>query len=650
MKKGLLFFLIIIFTHYARSQPEFNRGVNLTGWFQVDSPRQIQFTKYTSKDFENIKSLGCDVIRLPINLHAMTSGSPDYVLDPLFLNFIDQAVGYAEDLGIYLILDNHTFDPAVDTDPNIGSILVKVWKQMAEHYKDYSDYVMYEVLNEPHGLTDQTWNAIQQDVIDAIREVDTRHTIVVGASNWNNYQNLQNLPEYDDENLIYTFHFYDPFLFTHQGANWVDPSMESIHGVPFPYDFSTMPSMPPEYNGTWVGSLFSSYATDGTTNYVKQLLDIAINFKNQRNAPVFCGEFGVYRINSDNDDRVFWYDTVRKYLEQNGIAWTIWDYQGGFGIFKKDSPELFDYDVNIPMINALGLNVPEQNVFIIKPDSTGFSLYVDYISQGIIESGWAAGGTIDFYDENHPVQGEYCLLWSDGDQYGNLGFDFKPDKDLSYLVDQGFILDLWVRGNNPDTHFNIRFTDTKTSDPGDHPWRMYKEIKGSVTQWNGNWQQIKIPLSGFTEQGAWDNDQWFNPEGKFDWHAVDRFDIVADYRNMQGIDVRFDYIRIVDPSITALEPGRQNNPSVITYPNPFNNIMSFKYYLSDPAPVIVYLFNSLGKPVKSFIPGYQFSGEHILSWDGRDESGHILQSGIYFYSFYAGDRNRTGKVIFYRQP
>src|SRR5674476_938917 len=73
----------------ARSQTPFSRGVNLTNWFQVDSPGQIQFTKYTKQNLVNIKSLGCDVIRLPINLHFMTSGSPSYTLDPLFLSFLD---------------------------------------------------------------------------------------------------------------------------------------------------------------------------------------------------------------------------------------------------------------------------------------------------------------------------------------------------------------------------------------------------------------------------------------------------------------------------------------------------------------------------------------------------------------------------------
>ena len=126
----------------------FTKGVNLTNWFQANSPTEIHFTKYTKKDFENIKSLGADVIRLPINLHSMTLGAPNYELDPLFLSFLDHAVDWAEELDIHLILDNHTFDPAKPTDPNIGNILVPVWKNMAEHFKDRSNLVYYEILNE----------------------------------------------------------------------------------------------------------------------------------------------------------------------------------------------------------------------------------------------------------------------------------------------------------------------------------------------------------------------------------------------------------------------------------------------------------------------------------------------------------------------
>ena len=134
-------FFIICPVLFAQDIP-FHRGVNLTNWFQSSEPAQIQFTKYTRQDFINIKSLGCDVIRLPVNLHAMTSGAPDYSPDPLFLYMLDQVVDWAEELQMNLIIDNHSFDPAVSTDPEIRNILIPVWKNMAAHYKNKSRYIL----------------------------------------------------------------------------------------------------------------------------------------------------------------------------------------------------------------------------------------------------------------------------------------------------------------------------------------------------------------------------------------------------------------------------------------------------------------------------------------------------------------------------
>ena len=209
---ALAFFGFLVGAEESIARPPFNRGVNLTGWFDVASPGQIQFQRFTKKNFAQIKSLGADVIRLPINLHSMTNGAPDYTLDPLFLGFLDQAVDWAEELGIYIILDNHTFDPARPTEANIDRALLKVWPQMARHFQGRSDRVLYEVLNEPHGIDLGRWAKIQGKVIEAIRAVDARHTIVVGTADFNNYRDLEKLPKYADKNLIYTFHFYDPFF------------------------------------------------------------------------------------------------------------------------------------------------------------------------------------------------------------------------------------------------------------------------------------------------------------------------------------------------------------------------------------------------------------------------------------------------------
>lgn len=77
---------------------------------------------------------------------------------------------------------------------------------------------------------------------------------------------------------ISTFHFYAPFMFTHQGATWTDPSMKSLSGVPFPYDAKSMPACPPNLVGTWVeGTLNVSYATEGTPQRVMHTFDVSVS-------------------------------------------------------------------------------------------------------------------------------------------------------------------------------------------------------------------------------------------------------------------------------------------------------------------------------------------------------------------------------------
>ena len=153
---------------------------------------------------------------------------------PCSSSFLDQIADWADELGLHLILDNHTFDPAVNTSPDIGDVLVPVWTQLAAHFAAHPAHLYYEILNEPHGISDATWNAIQQEVIDAIRQVDQRHAIVVGPANWNSFRNLNRMPVFADYNLVYTFHFYEPFVFTPKVLAGPIPPWCRCAACPFP--------------------------------------------------------------------------------------------------------------------------------------------------------------------------------------------------------------------------------------------------------------------------------------------------------------------------------------------------------------------------------------------------------------------------------
>jgi endoglucanase len=653
--KILLLLLFFSINQFSQAQKVlFNRGVNLTDWFQTPNPRQIQFSKFTKQDFINIKSLGCDVIRLPLNFIFMTEGEPDYTFDPLFLSFLDSAVNWAEEVEINLLLDNHSFDLTLVNNSTYESALISMWTQIAQRYKDRSEYIFYEIQNEPHDISDALWGTIQGNVIETLRGIDANRTIIVGAANWNSYNNLKYLPNYDDDNLIYTFHFYDPFLFTHQGADWTDPSMSPVTDIPFPYDADSMPESPSELNGTWVETLYDNYSTDGSGEMIRQWLDIAIDFRDNRNVPVFCGELGVYNLNSAHGDRIAWYDTVRNYLDYNDIAWTIWDYTGGFGLFEIGGNDLFDYDLDTALLRSLGFIVPPQQEFTIQPDTTGFPVYTDFIGNQIVESCYANEGTIDFYNTNYPNNNQYCIYWTGGGQYATVGFDFKPNKDLQTLTENDFAVDMLIRSNSPGARLDIRFIDTKTVIPEDHPWRMRYTIDETKSTWDGAWHHVHIPLSEFTEHGSWDG-TWYNPIGEYDWSAVDRFEIVAEYQSCEGIHFWFDNIYITnmdtarvwdDTVITYLKKIDDNKlPEINAFPNPFVSSTLINYYVDLTGYVQIEISDVNGRLVCELENKLHYPGSYNTIWDGTDSRGRKVKKGVYFCRYGSADGNQIIKLL-----
>jgi endoglucanase len=330
----------------------FSRGFNFSKWFEFRSVQEIQFDRFTEQDFINVRSIGADVIRLPIAMHNFTNG--EYTLDPVWMKYLDTAVDWAEKNELYIILDNHSFHPVNPTDENIDRILIPVWEQLARHFKDRSPFVIYEVLNEPHHISSERWGEIQGKAVDAIRRIDEKRLIIVGGTNYNSIEKLFSIPQYKDNNLIYTFHFYDPHIFTHQGATWGSPSLASLKGVPFPAEKSRIPETPADLKGTWIEKALEDYEKSAALETLFASLDKAAEFSKTYGVPVFCGEFGVFMIQSPPPDRVKWYEIICGALNERNIPWTSWDYFGGFGIFKTGKKGDFNNDVNIDLLNAMG--------------------------------------------------------------------------------------------------------------------------------------------------------------------------------------------------------------------------------------------------------------------------------------------------------
>lgn len=521
----------------AAPQPPFSKGVNLTQWLEQPSVRSIQFTRFDKSDFQFLKALGADVVRLPIKLHDMTSGAPDYRIDPLFFQFLDRIVDWAEELGIHLIIDNHSFDSSRPTEANIEQILLKVWPQVAAHYKNRSDLILYEVLNEPHGIDPLAWGAIQGRVVQAIRAVDPRHAIVVGGADWNSYRELDRLPAYPDPNLIYTFHFYDPFLFTHQGAEWTD--QKSIAGIPFPPDPARMPSRAGLNLGNWQAKVFDNYQRDGSPQAVEALLDIPARFAAKRQVRVFCGEYGAYMRVCPPADRVRWYEFARTALEKRNIAWTSWDYSGGFGLFEGPNDSDFSSRINLPLVRAMGFAEPPQGAPAAGPETAPLEIYADYSPRGIRSGVWGDAAYADYYCQDRPAAGQFCIRLAKPARYQAAAFAFDRPRDLSRIREQGGAVELKLRSAGQPGKLELRLVGAE--DGAALPWRNAApvELAGS-----GGWQTLRIPLADLRETGAWKG-KWFPGKGLFDWKSVAKLEIVAEFADLKQSEVWLDDIRIV---------------------------------------------------------------------------------------------------------
>ncbi len=532
---------------FSQSVPRFTRAVNLSGWFETASARHILPRRYDSQDFRDLAAIGVEAIRLPINVHAMASTSPERAIDPLLFDFLDMAIGWAEEAGLYIIIDNHSFDPVIPTDANIEATLLAVWPQIASRYRDRSDLVLYEILNEPHGIDPARWARVQGKVIEAIRSVDSRHWIVVGGADFNSIAQMERLPRYKDDRLIYTFHFYEPYVFTHQGTFWTKPSLKELSGIPFPPTRSA-PRLPASLGGTWLEEAVKSYPVKGTEASVLRALEAPIRFSRERNVPVFCGEIGVFLANTGPEDRVRWYTLVRNRLEEGGLSWALWDAYGSFGMFVPgqgvEIPEALDDGI----ARALGFT-PSSAGSVRRADGTketgSLVIYDDYPARGMIYTGYVSRGEVDLYAPGGK-ESSHAIRMRELDRYNYLGLSFSKSVDLSAFSRDGALV-LSVRTNGAPVRVDVRLVNPDEM-PDDMPWRMSYTLDLPAASTAEGWRSVTIPLSAMTVTGAWKG-QWIEPKGDaFDWSRVRSIEIAAEHADLRGVDLILDDIAVVPSS------------------------------------------------------------------------------------------------------
>jgi endoglucanase len=360
--KYLTILIIIASINVAKSNPKappnrqglfkraqsLDNGISISWLEQTWNGHILDSTGVKSSDFALLKKLGFKSIRLPV---AFSYFEEQHVPLKAVLKQVDAVLNQCKLYGFKLIIDYH-YGKLNDTNyytetPNI----IKLWLILTKRYKhENADMLFFELYNEPPHINPAIWKDAAYNIVTAIRKVDKERTLIIGAADYNSIYELSRFVRLADENIIYTFHFYEPFLFTHQGAGWLG-NQGATTGVTFPYNEENFPMINPKAKNTWGESNYNEYPKDGNEQALRAKLQIAKDWGNKYDVPILCGEYGTYNKYADLDSRCRYIKAMRKILKDLAIPGILWEYNSNFSIFTgKPSVE------NLPpcMKDAIG--------------------------------------------------------------------------------------------------------------------------------------------------------------------------------------------------------------------------------------------------------------------------------------------------------
>ncbi|MGA7314614.1 MAG: cellulase family glycosylhydrolase [Silvibacterium sp.] len=375
-RAALLMVLLATFQISFAQSPAFERaaslqhGINLSGWFASSGDlSQQHFDTFTNEaDLKLIHEMGFNSVRLGVEPSLIVRHGQLKPANPEAVAHLDRSIdrALANHLAVMLcVFPNDDYKRNLATERGVDDFVL-LWRVLAAHFsKTDPDKVFFELMNEPEVQDPYRWMGVQARVVEAIRGVDTDHTIVATAANYSSLPDLLQLEPLRDANVIYNFHFYEPYQFTHQGASWGSSEWVFFKDIPYPATPDTLaaqmknvPSDPARYN------LFLYGIGGWSRQSISARIAFAAAWARERKVPLICNEFGAYRDTADPASRARWISDVRSALEENHIGWAMWDYRGNFGVVERSSTQITP---DPAILRALGLNADASPVAVNAP-------------------------------------------------------------------------------------------------------------------------------------------------------------------------------------------------------------------------------------------------------------------------------------------
>lgn len=327
---------------------DMRRGVNLPGWDHEDPSRRP-----TLAQLRAVRDAGLTHIRLLVHDEPFRNGDAEAYLDALY-----EQVILLLSLDFSVSIDLHAGGEIgrqfAGNVAGASDLVSGIWQQLARVARRLPpERVAVELLNEPEFGQDD-WMGMAGRLVRELRQVLPDHTIVLGPSGPQRHEMLSGMEPLADRNIVYAVHYYDPFPFTHQGANWgaADDPLRLYGNLPFPASADD-PAVAAN-----IGRLRSVGATEAAealrrsvaggwdAALLTRAYDTMEDWALRHDRPVIVNEFGVLNFVAPRQSRLDWLALNTHLAEARCIGWTHWDFQDGFGLTDPETglpdPQIID--------------------------------------------------------------------------------------------------------------------------------------------------------------------------------------------------------------------------------------------------------------------------------------------------------------------
>lgn len=406
-KAGIFVLALLCIALVPAGAAEFSvrRGINLDIWttwpdekLWGDEAAILPYPEWRKSlgaaELDALKAAGFDFVRMPVDPAPFLSPKTRALRDKLYASVLD-SVKLANKAGLKVIVDLHLIPSAIRSadmgkvmaEPETFDAYLNVVRSMALQLSGLDPaLVALEPMNEPivdcEEDTREVWPQHLQRLYAAARASAVRLTLVLSGSCYSSAHGLARIDPgiVADDNVVWTFHSYDPFLLTHQGATWAGDFIRYVTGLPYP-----LHETPRAELEAALEKIRLQIKTDaplvrrpGMLAYLDEqmaLMDTAEELDAAMDAPfakvtawakkhgiapqnILLGEFGMIRQEYGNPHvmpgryRAAYAADMIARAARHGFPWAIWSYGGAFGVVDQFDHAKAEPDI-IEMIRSL---------------------------------------------------------------------------------------------------------------------------------------------------------------------------------------------------------------------------------------------------------------------------------------------------------